>query len=356
MNMRLTNLVIWMTENCNLNCDYCYEKHHPQGFVSEEVKYRVVKLFQEGQMNLQASSHTISFFGGEPLLEFDAMVDFISWLESTIPRKFNYSITTNGTLITPEIAQYLKEKDFGMLFSIDGDETAMIARSNSYHEAVAGFRNLQDVGILPEANMTFTPEQMPRWRDNIEHVLDLGFKKFNLNRQEMARYSFDEVLSVMTKFFSHYCENWYPLGIRNSNIQKAFRAIANKGTPFTSCGAGKGFVAISPKGEVYPCHHMIQMPPTKLSLEGTSVRSDMKGWWEQLNTKNNEDCQSCFIKDICHSSCPAVNALARGDFLLPEPNGCSFTKAEMLAAQIVYAQTDKDIIEGVLANDNAPTC
>ena len=140
--MKLVNLCIWMTEACNLNCSYCYERHQPVAFDIERVQDTVLRLFTDDQMNLKAPRHRISFFGGEPLLEYENMVAFIEWLETTIPKPFDYGITTNGTLIDEEKAQYLASKHFGMLFSIDGDREAMLARSDSYDAAVAALQHV----------------------------------------------------------------------------------------------------------------------------------------------------------------------------------------------------------------------
>lgn len=345
-----------MTENCNLSCDYCYERHNAISFDSDAVKDRIMSLFAENKMDLQSSGHTISFFGGEPLLQFNEMVDFIEWLEASIPRPFSYSITTNGTLITPEIATYLKQKNFGMLFSIDGDRDAMLARSNSYDAAIAGWECLKATGMSPEANMTFTPTQMLRWQENIQHVIDLGFTSFNLNPLEGAEYDFDTTFNINVELLRKYISDWLPLGVRTSHAMKIFGAIKNKGKPIRTCGAGKGFIAIAPNGDVYPCHHMVQMNATKLSGRSASISGDMKGWWESLDPHKNEVCAKCFVNDMCIGNCPAVNGERCGDFCIPEPNSCNYIKAILLSGQLIYAQLSDEQIAEVIGDDSQKVC
>lgn len=343
---RLKNLVIWMTEACNLSCTYCYEKHAAKPFDADLVKRRVLTLFEKGLMDWGASEYRISFFGGEPLLEFAAMQEFITWLETTVPKIFTYSVTTNGTLITQDIAQYLAEKKFGMLFSIDGDRDAMMARSDSYDRSLAGFAHIKAAGLSPEANMTFRPDQLARWRENIEHVIGLGFHAFNLNPLEGANYDFADILAAFRGVFTAYINEWMPQGVRSSAITKPFQAIKAGSVPH-GCGAGKGFVAISPDGEVYPCHHMVQIRAMAMGIpEG--INGQQKGYWEQFNPKQNEQCTSCIVRSLCQGPCAAVNAFTTGDLHSPPVGDCTFRKARILAAQEVYCQCTEQQIQEVV--------
>lgn len=349
---RIRNIVIWMSEACNLNCTYCYEHHEPKCFQSNLVKDRIVKLFANDCMDWNADSFHISFFGGEPLLEFEAMQDFISWLEANVTKPFDYGITTNGTLITPEIAQYLADKKFGMLFSIDGDRDAMIARSNSYDASIAGWQHLKSVGMNPEANMTFRPDQLSRWRTNIEHIIGLGFKYFNLNPLDGTDYDFNVTLDAFRDLYWAYINEWMPQGIRTSAITKPFQVIRN-GSVTHGCGAGKGFIAISPDGEVYPCHHMVQINSLAISSpQGIDGRS--KGYWESFDPKKNEVCVKCIIRSLCQGPCAAINAVTTGDLHLP--SACTFNKAKLLAAQEVYCQCTEQQIQEVIGNDIKALC
>lgn len=351
---RLHNLVIWMTEECNLRCSYCYETKQPKSFDTEAVKARVEVLFEEGMMDWGADSYRISFFGGEPLLEFEAMTDFIAWLEGLVPKAFQYSITTNGTLITPAVAEYLANKRFGMLFSIDGDREAMAARSDSYDASIAGFTHLQTVGMTPEANMTFRPDQLGRWRENIGHVVELGFRSFNLNPLEGVNYDFAETLAAFRAVFSAYMDEWLPSGIRTSSLSKPFVAFRDGGVPH-GCGAGKGFVAIAPDGEVYPCHHMVQMPAMAIgSLRG--ILPQHKEYWERFNPQQNEKCTTCLVQPYCRGSCAAVNAFTTGDLHLPYEGDCAFHKAHIMAAQEAYLKCTEDQIQEVIGRDRAAVC
>lgn len=343
---RIRNLVVWMTENCNLNCSYCYECKRPKSFDAVAVKSRVQTLFEEGLMNWGADQHTISFFGGEPLLEFGAMKDFVAWLEDLVPRPFRYSVTTNGTLITAEIAEFLATKEFGMLFSIDGDREAMLARSDSYDASVAGFTHVKAVGLSPEANMTFRPDQLGRWRENIEHVIELGFTSFNLNPLEGTNYDFAETLAAFRAVYCAYMEEWLPLGIRTSSLSKPFTAFRAGGVQH-GCGAGKGFVAIAPDGEVYPCHHMVQMPAMAMG-SARGILPQQKEYWERFDPRQNEKCTTCLVRPYCRGSCAAVNAFTTGDLHLPYAGDCAFRKAHILAAQETYLQCTEEQIQEVI--------
>jgi uncharacterized protein len=287
-------------------------------------------------------------------LEFGAMREFISWIESEIPKPFRYGITTNGTLITPEIAQYLAAKQFGMLFSFDGDREAMLARSDSYDASMAGFAHVKAAGLSPEANMTFRPDQLVRWRENISHVIELGFTAFNLNPLEGTGYDFGETVAAFRGVFSAYLGEWLPQGIRTSALSKPFTAFRDGGVPH-GCGAGKGFVAIAPDGEVYPCHHMVQIPAMAMGSP-RGILSQQKEYWERFDPQQNEKCMDCLVRPYCRGSCAAVNAFTTGDLHLPNAGDCAFRKAHILAAQEVYLQCTETQIQEVIGGDRQAVC
>lgn len=337
--MKLNSLCIWLTEQCNLNCSYCYERHQPVAFDIERVKETVLRLFlADDMMNLKTERLRINFFGGEPLLEFDHMVEFIDWLELVIPRPpgLVYGITTNGALIDEEKAQYLAAKHFGMLFSIDGDREAMLARSDSYDAAVAALQHVWAAGLHPEANMTFTPSQMHRATTNIQHVVDLGFTAYNLNRQTGVEYDFTETYNTLLDVFRYHMEHLHGEGVRTSALYKAFRAIELREKQKGSCGAGKGFVGISPTGEIFPCHKAVQVPVTRLAVSGGPISGIERGWWLKFDPKQNEVCSACAVRPFCGGSCGIDNALLCDDFHRPVPSSCTFTKAWLSAALVIY--------------------
>jgi uncharacterized protein len=352
--LKVRSILIWMTETCNLRCTYCYEKHKPKHFNAEAVKDKIMRLFEQGVMDLTADELTFSFYGGEPLLEFEALQGFVEWLEENIPIKFRLSITTNGALITPEIAQWLADKHFGMLFSIDGDRESMIARSNSYDAVVAGWQHLKAAGMSPEANMTFRPDQLSRWHQNIGHVIELGFRAFNLNPLDGAAYDFGTTLDTFRAVYATYLTEWLPMGIKTSSLSKPFKAI-REGKAENGCGAGKGFLAIAPDGEVYPCHKLVQTPATCMSAP-QGISGHAKSYWEHFDSKQSECCMKCLVRHLCHGPCAAVNAVTTGDLHVPSSGDCAFRKAHLLAAQEAYCRCSEEQIQEVIGLDRQAVC
>lgn len=355
--MKLLSLCIWLTQACNLQCEYCYERHAPVPFDLEKVQRTVMGLFLDDKMDLDAEEITFAFFGGEPLLEYEAMKEFIAWLEAEIPHQNKrYHITTNGTLITREVAEYLAAKHFGMLFSIDGDQEAMLARSDSYDAAVAALQHVWAVGLNPEANMTFTPQQMNRAAINVQHVADLGFVSYNLNHQIGAQYSYTETLEALLAVFRYHMEHLHRQGIRTSALTKVFRAIELKEKQGLICGAGKGFVAISPEGDVYPCHKLVLIPGTRLAKTGEQINENERGWWRQFDPLENEACDECAVRGLCAGTCAADNAWLCGDFHRPVPADCTFTRAWLTAGQVIYWECTEEERQEVLGRDPTTLC
>jgi uncharacterized protein len=204
--------------------------------------------------------------------------------------------------------------------------------------------------------MTFTPEQMSRATTNIQHIVDLGFTSYNLNQQSGATYDFTETLNALLTVYRYHMEHLHGEGVRTSSLAKAFKAIELREQQGGACGAGKGFVAISPTGEVYPCHKLIQVPATRLAEHGGQISGIKRGWWESFDPKQNETCDTCAVRPLCAGSCGADNALICGDFHRPVPSDCTFIRAWLAAAQTVYWECSEQERWEVWHSDNEAIC
>lgn len=121
----LNQVILQVTQNCNLRCSYCaysgsyFNRTHSKKRMSGQIAFRAVDFFMSHSS--EASDATIGFYGGEPLLEFSLIKEIVAYVEREYPeRNIQFNLTTNLTLLTPEILDYLIEKNIAIMISIDG--------------------------------------------------------------------------------------------------------------------------------------------------------------------------------------------------------------------------------------------
>ena len=176
-------------------------------------------------------------------------------------------------------------------------------------------QHVWDAGLRPEANMTFTPEQMSRATVNVQHTVDLGFQAYNLNRQTGV----DDFTRPTTHCWTCSGITWSICTVRCSHIAlyKAFRATELR-VAEGSCGAGKGFVGISPTGD-FPlpqgCSGASDTAGRERPISGIE-----RGWWLSIPSKTK--FVACAVRPFCGGSCGIDNALLCDDFHTFSASSC----------------------------------
>lgn len=119
---KITSAMLVVTHECNLRCRYCFVQKEPERMTLETAK-GAARFLMENAGAANAGAPEMNFFGGEPMLEFDAVIKpLVEWVHDELKAPFRFSITTNGTLLTDERIRFMKRHGFGLLLSMDGNQ------------------------------------------------------------------------------------------------------------------------------------------------------------------------------------------------------------------------------------------
>lgn len=256
---------IYLTDDCNMKCNYCYEGNEKNKSVLSEDKLKTVLqyIIDNNPVN---DPIDLVFLGGEPLLNPKMMVKAIEIINSKYADckdLFHYSITTNGTLLTRDIIDFLIENSFQISISVDGDEeTHNLNRKSKNGKSVfpivmKNIKYLIEKDVDFSVRMTVTKNNVHKFYNNVKFFDDLGVKKIFAAYDEFADwddksiYILEEQMNLLDAF---YLESIIQDKDKILNLYdyKLTTFIAERTPMFCSAGS-KGHITINSRGEIYPC-------------------------------------------------------------------------------------------------------
>lgn len=346
-----------VSHTCNLSCEYCFAKggkyHGPEAIMTWDVAKSAIDFLLENSgahFNLD-----IDFFGGEPLLNWNLVkktVDYARSKEEEYHKHFNFTLTTNGVLLDDEKIDYLNENMKNVVLSLDGrkekhDEfRKTLDGRGSFDKIVPNFQKLVKNRGDKEYYMrgTFTANNLD-FTEDIKTYLDLGFKRtslepvvgnseedYALKEEHLPRiYEEYEKLADMLidavdkddKFiFYHYM-------IDLNNGPCVYKRISG-------CGSGSEYMAVTPTGDLYPCHQFVGNEDFKIGDVFNGIkREDLISNFKKNNLYSQEKCRDCWAQMYCSGGCAANNYNAGGDINKIYDYGCKVFKKRIEMALAV---------------------
>lgn len=332
---------MFLTEDCTLRCDYCFvnNKNHSKRMSWEVAKKAVDFLVEKSSSD---SELHITFFGGEPLLEFPLIKRIAEYARKRAgesDKKISFSLTTNGTIMNEEIASFGREYGFNLMLSIDGDREAHNlhrvyagSRKGSWDTVVGeNFRLLKSMQGWMGARVTVSPDTVSRLSSGVKTLFDMGVNQFLIGPDMDTGWTREErevLASEMHKVVGFYLEaKSKGLPIRIAEFEDGVEYLRSIFRHGWGCDAGRTRVAISTEGDLYPCSKFVCPLP---GMEGYKL-GDIDAGFTNIETRmdfiddsadKRTKCADCDISDTCNGGCPAVNLRMEGSMFTPSAFEC----------------------------------
>lgn len=347
-------LCLHIAHDCNLACKYCFadegEYHGKRELMSYEVGRKALDFLvanSGSRTNLE-----VDFFGGEPLMNFEVVKQLVKYgrsLEEPNNKKFRFTLTTNGVLLDDDILEFANKEMSNLVLSLDGrKEVHDLMRprrggQGSYDTVVPKFikaaesRNQMNYYVRG----TYTRNNLDFAKDVI-HMADLGFEQISVEpvvADKSESYAIrEEDIDTLIKQYDELTAEM----IKRKKEGKPFNffhfMIDLSGGPcvakrLSGCGSGTEYLAVSPSGELYPCHQFMGMKDFLLgNVDEGVIRTDIRDEFKLCNVYAKEKCKNCFAKFYCSGGCAANSYNFSGSINGTYEIGCELQKKRIECA------------------------
>ncbi len=350
-------LCLHVAHVCNLNCSYCFASqgkyHGERAVMSYEVGKRALDFLIENsgtRRNLE-----VDFFGGEPLMNFDVvkkLVEYARSVEKEKNKNFRFTLTTNGMLIDDDVIEFANKEMSNVVLSLDGRKDVHdkfrvdYKGKGSWETIVPKFQKLVEKRGGKDYYMrgTFTHHN-PDFLEDIKTMLDLGFNELSMEPVVCASGDPSELTQEDLPIVLKQYEDLANLMIKRREEGKPFTfyhyMIYLKGGPciykrISGCGSGTEYMAVTPWGDLYPCHQFVGEEKYKLGDIWQGVTNKpVQDEFMSCNVYAREDCKDCWAKLYCSGGCAANAYHATGSVKGVYKYGCELFKKRMECAIMV---------------------
>ena len=347
-------LCLHVAHVCNLNCSYCFASqgkyHGDRAIMSYEVGKQALDFLvanSKGRRNLE-----VDFFGGEPLMNFDVVKRLVAYarsIEKAAGKNFRFTLTTNGVLIDDDVIDFANKECSNVVLSLDGRKEIHdkyrvdYAGNGSWEKIVPKFQKLVEAreGKAYYMRGTFTHEN-PDFLKDIEKMLELGFTELSMEpvvgpEGEPTTLTAEDLPIVLEQY-----EKLAELMLKRHREGRPFTfyhyMIDLKGGPcvykrISGCGSGTEYMAVTPWGDLYPCHQFVGKDEFKLGNVFDGVTNhEVVGEFAACNVYTRPECKQCWAKLYCSGGCAANAFNATGSVNGVYKYGCELFKKRMECA------------------------
>ncbi len=352
-------LCLHIAHCCNLNCSYCFASQGNYHGERSLMSFEVGKQALDFLIANSGSRHNleVDFFGGEPLMNFQVVKDLVAYarsIEQKHGKNFRFTLTTNGMLIDDDVIEFANRECSNVVLSLDGrkevhDRFRVDHHGNgSWDTIVPKFQKL--VAARGHKNYyirgTFTHNN-PDFLKDIKTMLSLGFRELSM----------EPVVCPPNDPFALTEDDLQIVERQYEELAQLMQSEENAGRPFTfyhymldlkggpciykrisGCGSGTEYMAVTPSGELYPCHQFVGDTSFKLGdvwngVQNTKVQADFAA----CNVYAREECRNCWAKLYCSGGCAANAYHASGSVRGIYENGCRLFRKRMECAIMLAA-------------------
>ncbi|MCM1271998.1 MAG: thioether cross-link-forming SCIFF peptide maturase [Clostridium sp.] len=353
-------LCLHVAHDCNMACKYCFADEgsyngKPRELMSAEVGKKALDFLVEhsgNRVNLE-----VDFFGGEPLMNFEAVKEIVAYgrsIEKAAGKNFRFTLTTNGILLNDEVVEFCNKEISNVVLSLDGrkcvnDNMRPFANGKgSYDVIVPKFQNFVakrgDKSYYVRG--TFTRHNLD-FLEDFKAMVDLGFREISL----------EPVVAGPDCDYSIREEDIWTICNQYDELAKYLIALTRGGTPVTffhfmldlnggpcvykrlsGCGSGTEYLAVTPTGELYPCHQFVSYDEFKLGnvFDGIA-KTDITDEFKLCNVYAKDKCRDCFARFYCSGGCAANSFQFHGNILDAYDIGCKLQRKRVECAIMIKA-------------------
>ncbi len=350
-------LCLHIAHTCNLNCAYCFASqgkyHGDRAVMSFEVGKRALDFLVENsgtRRNLE-----VDFFGGEPLMNFQVVKDLVAYARSIEKEKnknFRFTLTTNGLLIDDDVIEFANKEMSNVVLSLDGRKEVHdryrvdYAGKGSWDRIVPKFQKLVEARGGKDYYMrgTFTHEN-PDFLKDIQQMLDLGFNELSMEPVVSAPGDPGELTEADLPIILEQYEKLAELMLQKDREGKPFTfyhyMIDLTGGPciykrISGCGSGTEYMAVTPWGDLYPCHQFVGDEKFRLGdiWEGVTNKA-IQNEFAACNVYAHPECRDCWARLYCSGGCAANAYHSTGSVTGVYEYGCKLFRKRMECAIMV---------------------
>ena len=357
-------LCLHVAHTCNLNCSYCFASqgkyHGERALMSFEVGKRALDFLIENsgtRHNLE-----VDFFGGEPLMNWDVVKELVAYArvqEKIHNKNFRFTLTTNGVLVDDEVIDFCNKEMSNVVLSLDGrqeihDRLRVDYMGRGSYDLIVpkfqefvkrrGGKNYYMRGTFTHNNIDFT--------NDIFHMADLGFTELSM---EPVVCSPDDA-AALTESDLPVLFDQYEI------LAKEMIKRKKEGRPFTfyhymldlthgpciykrisGCGSGTEYMAVTPTGELYPCHQFVGDTKYLLGNIWDGVTNEeIQNEFKLCNAYARPECNDCWAKLYCSGGCAANSYHASGKITGIYEYGCELFKKRIECAVMIQVAESEE--------------
>ncbi len=357
-------LCLHVAHTCNLNCSYCFASqgkyHGERALMSFETGKRALDFLVENsgsRTNLE-----VDFFGGEPLMNWEVVKQLVLYarsIEKERNKNFRFTLTTNGMLIDDDVIEFANRQMSNVVLSLDGRKEIHdrlrvdYAGAGSYDRIVPKFQKLVAArggknyymrGTFTHANPDFTKD--------IEKMLELGFTELSMEPVVCAPGDEAELtmedLPVVLREYERLAEMMLEREKEGRGFTFYHYMLDLTEGPciykrISGCGSGTEYMAVTPWGDLYPCHQFVGEEKYKLGdIWGGVTNCGTQEEFRSCNAYAREECRDCWAKLYCSGGCAANAYHSSGTVKGVYEYGCKLFRKRMECAIMLQVAKNVD--------------